>query len=139
MKFNWKWVFENSFVFVILIGCILALFSIDAIPIIWASKVFIYAIAVASMMGCITVLFCEIPNGETFYSYSIIPIEDFKIDIYDNMICIAYDNHVWTYTYKKDEISKLKEIKAIYFYNIKKVQVKWDILPYQQLKKRKDT
>jgi hypothetical protein len=82
------------------------------------------------------ILFWDIINGKTFYRYRMIPIEEFKTSVYDNMIVLSLGDLAWSYTYKTDEILKLKEIKSLQFYNIKKVEVEWNIIPYRQLGKK---
>jgi len=139
MKFNWKWFFENSFILVIIIGCILVLGSIHTISIDLLTKGFMYCIVAAGVLLGFIYLLYDIINGKTFYRYRMIPIEEFKTSVYDNMIVLSLGGLAWSYTYKKDEILKLKEIKSLHFYNIEKVLVEWDILPYQQLEKRKET
>ena len=135
MKFNWRCLHENSFIFVILICFIALLITLPDIDI-KGGKTFLYIAESVIILICGLYTAYYIRKGKIYYEYVYIPKEDLKISTYSNMVIIIYNNVAWTFTYKADKIGVLKKIKAVQYYNIKKNPIDLYLIPYTQLKKK---
>jgi hypothetical protein len=131
MKFNWSWVYQESFLLVVGIIAVITLFNAHklGLPVIG----FIYALASIVAIACFGCVFATVSIGETYYKYYMIDKESFQSHVFKNMLVLSLDDIAHTFTYKVDEIHALKEIKAVAYYNIKKKEVRWRLIPYQQL------
>jgi len=135
MKFNWKWMYQESFLLVVGIVAVIVLFNAHKMDL--PNMGFIYTFASIVALGCFTCIFATLSVGETYYKYFMLDKEEFQSHVFENMLVLSLDDIAYTFTSKVDEIHALKEIKAIEYYNIKKKEVKWRLIPYQQLDEMK--
>ena len=131
MKFNWRWLWQESFLLFFGIVCTVLLCTLHMfeLPDIGFPYIMLSVIA----LGCFACIFATLSTGETYYKYYMIDKEAFQSYVFENMLVLSHKDVAWTFTSNIDEIHALKEIKAIEYFNIKKKQVKWRLIPYQQL------
>lgn len=131
MKFNWKWMCQESFLLVVGILAIISLCTAHK----WGlpDMGFIYTFASIVALGCFACVFATISTGETYYKYHIVDKKSFQSHIFENLLLLSCNDFAWSFTSKIEEIHQLKEIKVIEYYNIKKKSVKYYLIPYQQL------
>jgi len=82
-------------------------------------------------------LICEVYQifyGGIYYEISYVDINKFEKKLHRNMLVLSSaENYAWVYTYKFEEINKLKKIKAIQYYDRKKQPCSFNLLPLQQV------
>lgn len=128
MKFNKKWVWSNSFLLGVLIGCIFALFNIYKLP---PDLQFLYIPVGLAAFACGICIIFDWNSGDTYYEKLNIPLSAFTVHQYSNMIVLSHMDFAWSYTYKHEQIGQLKVIKAIQYYNRKKESSSFVLLPYE--------
>ena len=79
------------------------------------------------------VSYFEITEGKAYYVYIYIPIDDIEKQNYKNALTLNIDGYLYSYSYRKDELDKLTEIKGIQYYNLKKKAVSFIPIPYTQI------
>lgn len=133
MKINKSWLFQNLSLFACYLVMLYALWCGTSSAIssgeglkYWPLFLMIIILALATSITCIIDVF----KGKAYYKYVDVPISEFDIKQYDNLITLVHENHAWNFTYKKDKIAKLEEIKTIHYHNIKKEFIGWKLIPY---------
>ena len=85
--------------------------------------------------SCIVLIFMNTLYGNMYYKISFIPIEKFKINKYANMHVWSLNSWAYIYTYGREKLLTLKEIKSIQYYNRKIKPTEFYLLPYESFKK----
>lgn len=74
----------------------------------------------------------SIMTDALYYKIVDISIVRFEINLYENMLVLAIDNHAWSYTYDFKKIAEYKQIKCLYQYDRKKKLLRFEPIPYQK-------
>lgn len=127
MKISKKWIFQIS---VIIIGMIMLAFItkvIVAAKIITNTQAYIPAGLEGFLLIAAALIIIE---GEKYYKITYVPLTDFEVNLYENILVLVKDNYAWIYEYNKEKIINLDKIKVIEYYDSKKRFSYMEISPY---------
>ncbi|MHA1700677.1 MAG: hypothetical protein ACTSWK_00210 [Promethearchaeota archaeon] len=130
MKIYKSWIFSIIFLFVAYFVMLYGIWHINLTPtpegkILINILMSLVAISAAGMgIGSV--------KGRVYYQYINMPIKEFNIILYDNKVAIIHKNHIWTFTEDREKIEKLKKIKTLHYYDIKKKSLGWKVTPYKK-------
>ncbi len=133
-KLNIKSLGGDSFLFICGLLALVALYSIltgkfpESVDLVTKSMGGI----VAGIVMCVG-LFVPIHSfltEEVYYRIVYLPIEDFKVHVYDNIIIFAQGDHAWYFTYSIKKLAEKEKIRTIKYYDRKKKFISFDLRPY---------
>jgi len=127
MKVSKMWIFE---IIILIFGMVILAFMtkiIVAAKIITNNQAYIPAVLEAILL-CAAVL--VIIKGEKYYKVTYVPITDFEVNLYENILVLVKDNYAWIYKYNQEKIVNLDKIKTVEYYDSKKRLSYTEIRPY---------
>jgi len=129
MKINKSWLFTNLIMGVLYFLMITALWFINsAQP--FQEKILLILFCIFIGLMCSIPSIYDIFNGNAYWKYVDVDINKFELKLYENLILISMKQNAWIFYDKREEISKLKKIRTIHYYNIKKEFKHWILTPY---------
>jgi len=134
MKFNKNIIFQNTFLIFLFLTVSYIIYSTTFMPPEILQHESFNAALTFFIIIDIFVIFTfvvEIFTGDIYIEYDYIDANKFQIINYENRTIIVQDNWAWTYIDNEKKISKLKKIKIIKYYSIRKKFKNWKPLPWQ--------
>ena len=144
MKLNFGWVISilgKILAELFIIGVSLFLYNIELLPkvilnelgsITLPKSLSMWILIFWVFMGIIYLflIIVDITQGDTYYKIEMVPIKDFKLDMFSNMFVVSYKSKAFPLYYKKERILKLKEVEVVHIYNLRKQykrrEINWD-------------
>jgi len=130
MKLYKAWIFSGIFLFVSYIVMLYGLWRINTAPTLEGNILINILISLAAISAA-GMGICSL-KGKVYYQYKDKDVGEFNIKLYDNRIAIIHKNFIWTFTEDREKIAKLKKIKTIHYYDIKKKSLGWEVTPYRK-------
>jgi hypothetical protein len=130
MKLSKAFVAQSAFLYTVSLLCALGFSTLFTSN--FNSMHFEWFLLFISLIALVVFVF-DIYDGRAYIQQGYFKNDKYKVHEFKNMTIIEMHGFAWSYTYRFEEIAKLKWIKAEGYYNIKKKFIGSQLLPYATL------